>query len=138
MSVAVATPRLGEVIPYWYLWWREHERGEDSGRKLRPCVVIAAVGEVLAVLPVTHVEPDTERAAVEMPRRIKDYLGLDQHRSWVICDEQNEFHWPGFDLGKTPTGQSAFGAVPDFFLQQLRERHREVRMRGALKSARRD
>jgi hypothetical protein len=133
---------LGEVIPYWYLWWREHERGEDSGRKLRPCVVIAAAVEdaavLLAVLPVTHVEPDQDRAAIEVPLKIKNHLGLDRQRSWVMCDEQNEFHWPGFDLGKTPSGQSVFGAVPDRVLHQLRERHRQVRMSGALKSASRD
>lgn len=142
MSPAVSARGLGDVIPYWYLWWREHERGEDAGRKWRPCVVIAvASGEtspLLAVLPITHASPNEDRAAIEIPPRIKNHLGLDAQRSWVICDEQNEFHWPGFDLERTPSGASSFGAVPDAFLQKVRDLHHQVRRRGGLKSTPRD
>lgn len=140
---AVVAPRVGEVIPYWYLWWREHERGEDSGRKARPCVVIAAAGPdanrpLLAVLPLTTSPPSAERTAVEMPSRIKQHLGLDGAQVWVVCDEQNEFQWPGFDIARTRTGAPSFGGVPDRFLAMLIEAHREARLRGKLKSAPRD
>lgn len=134
-------PGVGEVVPYWYLWWREHERGEDSGRKPRPCIVIARTeGEppMLALLPITHTQPDRERTAVLIPPKIKNHLGLDRQNSWVMCDEQNEFTWPAFDLAKTPRGESSFGGVPDRFLDMIRIAHREARNRGALRSAPRD
>jgi hypothetical protein len=38
---------------------------------------------------------------------------LDAAASWVICDEYNEFDWPGVDLGTTPKGKSVFGYIPD-------------------------
>lgn len=139
----MAAPRLGEVIPFWYLWWREFERGEDAGRKLRPCVVVAVDAAIpdkplLALLPLTHAPPDGRRTAVEIPAKVKAHLGLDSERSWVVCDEQNEFHWPGYDLGRTPDGRSTFGGVPDKLLGLIVRAHREARLRGALRSASRD
>lgn len=120
------TPKPGDVVPYTYLWWREHEAGEESGRKVRPCVVVVAVrsegGEALrvAVAAVSHVAPD-DRAAVEMPLAVKRSLGLDSQRSWVICDEINHFQWPGFDFGRTPSGARAFGRIPDALLQKVKK-----------------
>lgn len=139
----MSAPLPGEVIPFWYLWWREHERGEESGRKQRPCLVIAVDASDpkkprLALLPLTHSQPDAQRVGVEIPPRVKAHLGLDRERAWVICDEQNEFTWPGYDVGKTSDGRSSFGGVPDKFLSQLIEAHREARKRGSLKSASRD
>jgi PemK-like, MazF-like toxin of type II toxin-antitoxin system len=140
---AAQAPRPGEVIPFWYLWWREHERGEDSGRKLRPCMVVAVDNSdpskpLLAVLPITHAQPDKDREALEIPTAVKLHLGLDNDRSWVICDEQNEFHWPGYDIGSTPRGAPSYGGVPDKFLGRVIEVHRQVRARGVLRSANRD
>jgi len=37
-----ATER-GLVIPFVYLWRREHEAGEESGRKIRPLLIVVAV-----------------------------------------------------------------------------------------------
>lgn len=103
-------PAVGEVIPYWFLWSSEHEAGEESGRKLRPCVVVAVLptkagATRVAMLPITHTPPAPERSAVEVPRAVKAQLGLSDARSWVMCDEFNEFTWPGFDAGKTPAGK---------------------------------
>lgn len=134
-------PLPGEVIPFWHLWWREHEQGEDAGRKLRPCIVVARSGgerPLLAVLPITHADPGGERDAVDVPPRVKAHLGLDSARAWIICDEQNEFTWPGFDIGKTPRGEPSFGGVPDKLFARVREAHKEARRRGALRSASRD
>ena len=33
----------GLVIPFVYLWRREHEAGEESGRKIRPLLIVVAV-----------------------------------------------------------------------------------------------
>lgn len=132
-------PVAGEVIPYWFLWCSEHERGEESGRKLRPCVVIAVVRSKtgptrVAVLPVTHTPPEPDRSAVELPRVVKARLGLDPARSWVMCDEYNEFVWPALDAGKTPAGKPSFGFLPRGVLSAVRDEALAARSRGAFKT----
>lgn len=132
-------PEPGLVIPYVYLWRREHEAGEESGRKARPslivvAVTIAATGKLrVAVCPITSQPPDASRSAIEVPARVKTHLDLDAGRSWVICDEYNEFDWPGVDLDTTPTGAAAFGFVPDPLVERVRAEMRAALARGALK-----
>ena len=68
--------------------------GLEEGRKDRPCVVILAVqdreGEkIVTVAPVTHSPPATADHAVEMPLVVKQRLGLDDGRSWVVTTELN-------------------------------------------------
>ncbi len=100
-------PEVGLVISYSYLWKEEEERGQVEGRKDRPCAIILAVdvadaradgGKQVAVAPITHTPPRDPNVAVEIPARIKEHLGLDSERSWVIVEEVNIFTWPGFDL----------------------------------------
>jgi hypothetical protein len=125
----------GLVIPFVYLWRREHEAGEESGRKIRPCLIVIAVqrstaGKVrVAVVPVTTQVPDTARSAVAIPKRVRTHLGLHAAASWVICDEYNEFDWPGVDLGTTPKGKSVFGHIPDELLEQVRAEMLGARIR---------
>lgn len=39
----MAEPQHGHVILYSYLWAREYDRGEESGRKARPtCVMLSS------------------------------------------------------------------------------------------------
>ena len=39
-------PEHGQVILYSYLWAREFDRGEESGRKARPtCVMLIVAGK---------------------------------------------------------------------------------------------
>ena len=136
-------PEPGLVIPYVYLWRQEHEGGEESGRKTRPslivvAVTIAATGRVrVVVTPITSQPPDAARAAIEIPPRVKAHLGLDAPRSWVICDEYNEFDWPGVDLDITPAGSSSYGFAPDALVERVRAAMRAARARGALKPVRR-
>jgi hypothetical protein len=132
----LGAPDLGLVIPFVYLWRREHE---ESGRKIRPCLIVAVVrrsaGKVrVAVAPLTSQEPDTQRSAIAIPARVRTHLRLEAAASWVICDEYNEFDWPGVDLGTTPKGRSVFGYVPDALLEQVRTEMFAARKRGALKS----
>jgi hypothetical protein len=137
-------PEVGEVLAYWFLWKQEDERGEESGRKLRPCVVVVSAvvrsGEktLIALSPITHSRPDAERAAIEIPASVKSHLRLDGDRSWIICDELNEFVWPGFDLGKTPDGREAYGALPDGLMERVYREVRDAVHRGALKRTKRD
>lgn len=100
-------PEVGLVISYSYLWKEEEERGLVEGRKDRPCAIVLAVDhpspeldgrKQVAVVPITHSLPQDLNVAVEIPLRVKQHLGLDSERSWVILDEVNVFTWPGFDL----------------------------------------
>ena len=37
----MSSAKTGDVVLYSYLWAREHERGEEGGRKARPaCVMV--------------------------------------------------------------------------------------------------
>jgi hypothetical protein len=129
----VRAPQVGEVIPYSYLWAREREAGEESGRKVRPCVVVVAVQPVgkdavlVVVAPITSQHPKTGDAAIEMPGALRAALKLDASPSWVICNEVNQFVWPGFDLGRTPEGAQSYGRIPGSFLQQIRAEIVKVR-----------
>ncbi|OQW57517.1 MAG: hypothetical protein A4S17_04725 [Proteobacteria bacterium HN_bin10] len=137
------SPEAGLVIPYWFLWSSHHEAGEESGRKARPCVVVIAVKRsaeltVVVVAPLTHTSPGKTRHAVEIPARVKRHLSLDAARSWVICDEVNEFEWPGFDMDRTPDGHRAFGRLPHNLTQRIREEVVAAVRDGKLKKTSRD
>lgn len=120
-------PAPGLVISYAYLWRREHQAGQQEGRKHRPCVIVLAVQKSesttqVTVAPITHKSPLSDREFLEIPLRVKQALGLDDDRSWVILDEVNQFAWPGYDLrpiaGKT--GEVAYGFLPPRLFDQIR------------------
>jgi hypothetical protein len=122
----IPTPEPGLVISYAYVWDHEAMRGQEEGRKDRPCVITLVVerhpGEetVVTVLPVTHRPPDDPAAAVEIPQPVKRYLGLDGERSWVIVSEGDRFVWPGYDLRKVPGGDRFdYGFLPPRFFAEL-------------------
>lgn len=90
---AMTEPRHGDVILYSYLWAREHGRGEESGRKVRPtCVMLIVVGRdgkpKPLLFPITSQPPPADARAVPIPeteaRRAKLYTP-----AWVIVDEFN-------------------------------------------------
>jgi hypothetical protein len=98
-------PQPGLVISYAHLRSEEAEEGRVEGRKDRSCAIVVAVEtpepvprKRAAVVPITHAAPSDPRVAIEIPPRVKEHLGLDGERSWVILDEFNVFTWPGFDL----------------------------------------
>ncbi|MDI3470888.1 MAG: hypothetical protein OJF62_002951 [Pseudolabrys sp.] len=76
-------------------------------------------------MPITHSPPRDPALAIEIPLRVKQHLGLDDQRSWVILDELNEFIWPGLDIypipGKQP-GQFAYGVLPPVLFKQIRDK----------------
>lgn len=128
----LSAPVPGLVIRYSYLWHSEHLAGREEGRKDRPCAIIAAVrpadeaGETrVLVLPVTHSPPAHAALAVEIPARVKERLGLDADRSWVVLSEWNEFVWPGPDLRRAPGGDEssvAYGMLPPGLFATIRDR----------------
>jgi hypothetical protein len=86
-------PEHGHVILYSYLWAREHDRGEESGRKARPtCVMLVVAGkdgrQKTLLFPITSQPPQSGAHFVEIPdteaRRAKLYTP-----AWVIVDEFN-------------------------------------------------
>jgi hypothetical protein len=124
--MALPEPEPGLVLSYAYLWHHEHQSGHDEGRKDRPCVIVLAAertsdgATVVTVAPITHRPPDDRAAAVEIPRTVKDRLGLDLERSWVVVNEGNKFVWPGFDLRKVPaTDRFDYGFLPPRFFNEV-------------------
>jgi hypothetical protein len=122
----IPTPEPGLIISYAYVWDHEAQKGQEEGRKDRPCVIALAVerqgdGETLVtVLPVTRRAPDVEAAAVEIPRTVKKHLGLDDERSWVIVNEGDQFVWPGYDLRKVRnTDRYDYGYLPPRFFNEI-------------------
>jgi hypothetical protein len=90
------TYATGDIVPaYPYLWHRERDRGEETGRKARPvCVAIAMTDPAglthLALLAITGREPSRDQKAVELPALEVRRIGLQSHkRAWVIVSEYN-------------------------------------------------
>jgi hypothetical protein len=125
--VRLPEPEAGLIISYSYLWFREHERGQEEGAKDRPCAIIVAVAredaatEVL-VVPVTHTPPKDQNEALEIPAVVKKRLGLDAARSWVVLTESNIFTWPGPDVRSSVT----YGFLPPNFFNKLRQQFVEL------------
>jgi len=81
MIVERVEPSNGLVIYYNYLWAREYDRHEESGRKARPaCVqIIIARGEsgtVVALFRITSQPPQAGRTALEIPETEARRTGL--------------------------------------------------------------
>jgi hypothetical protein len=126
-------PERGLVISYAYLWHHEHRAGLEEGRKDRPCVIVLAAdrtehGMMVTVVPITHVPPSKPASAMEVPAAVKQHLGLDADRSWVILDEGNRFIWPGYDLRPIPgtRGRYDYGFLPPRLFAALVERFKAV------------
>jgi hypothetical protein len=101
MAAEMIEPANGLVIAYNYLWAREYDRREESGRKARPaCVqIIIAQGEggtVVALFPITSQPPEAGRTALEIPETEARRIGLTVP-SWIIVDE-----WNLDDLARSP------------------------------------
>lgn len=133
-------PEPGLVIHYEYLWRYEKDRGDEAGEKRRPCAIIVAVtgetGEIETVVaPITHAEPRSPSEGIEIPGRVKQYLGLDTRRSWVIVTDLNVFIWPGIDIypvPRSPSGTYEYGPLPPKLFDQIRDRITAI---GSLKNA---
>jgi hypothetical protein len=115
-------PSNGLVISYNYLWAREHDRDEESGRKARSaCVeVILArreTGTLVALFPITSQPPRTGRTALEIPEIEARRIGL-TIPSWIIVDE-----WNLDDLAKSPHIADArpLGALSPAFMKRVRK-----------------
>jgi len=128
--VSLPAPEPGLVIRYSYLWLREHREGREEGIKDRPCAIVLAARDSgdhtqVLVVPVTDNPPATLAEALELPAAIKQHLGLDTERSWIVLSESNLFEWSGPDLrrvGDRDDGSVAYGLLPPRFFAELRRR----------------
>ncbi len=95
-----AAPRNGQIIQYDYLWRREFERGEESGRKARPvCVTVVLPGRPdatrILVFPITSqppTPPTPHRIAMAIPETELRRAGL-RGPAWIILDDCNTDLW---------------------------------------------
>lgn len=131
-------PEPGLVIRYSYLWASEYDDGREEGSKDRPCALIAAIKRTedaktrVLVVPITH-SPPVRTEAVEIPLPIKERLGLDAERSWIVLSEANEFIWPGPDLRPVSRDDAptvAYGFLPRGFFAAVRGRFLEIIRQG--------
>jgi hypothetical protein len=128
--VPLPRPEPGLVIAYDYLWRHEHEAGRDYGSKIRPCAIVVAVennsgATEVVVAPITHLEPMPPSQGIEIPPKVKQHLGLDHDRSWVIVNDLNVFTWPGFDLHPVPNAGAGiyhYGFLPPKLHRAIAER----------------
>lgn len=128
--MSLPKPEPGLVIRYSYLWLHEHRAGREDGSKDRPCAIILSMhtdedGEQILVVPVTHSPPENPEVALELPPTLKQHLGLDTQRSWIVLSESNLFTWPGPDLRRIADRDDssvAYGFLPPKFFAELRRR----------------
>lgn len=122
-------PAVGLVIHFAFLWLHEQDAGRQQAAKDRPCAIVLLRREIgadtiVTVAPLTRRPPDDPAVAIEVPQSVKRHLGLDAQRSWIICNEVNEFAWPGFDLRPIPgsRGQYHHGFLPPGLFRVVAER----------------
>lgn len=128
-------PVAGMVIAYSFLWVNEAQEGHAEGRKNRPCAVLLVVTDPkhhnpsVVVAPITHRRPEVADGAVEVPHRVRQYLGLDGERSWVVLTEFNHFAWPGFDLRLISPSrpEHVYGLLPPAFFDVLIQKFKHLR-----------
>ena len=123
-------PRPGEVYRYDYLWRREFERGEESGRKARPVCVTVVLSDRdgaarVLLFPITSQPPSAARMALSVPDTEARRTGL-QTPAWIVIDDCNVDLWErSFHLAdRRPFGRFSyayFDRIRAAALQLLRE-----------------
>lgn len=130
--MAIPDPEPGLVVRFNYLWSREFDRGGLEARYPRPCAIVLSYhrssdGALMALLaPITHSQPGADDRAIEIPQAVKRQLGLDLLQSWVMIDEVNETHWPGYDLQPYAKGRYAYGFIPPVLFRRIRDELSQV------------
>ncbi|WP_434721857.1 hypothetical protein [Mesorhizobium sp. RIZ17] len=81
----------GDLLRYYYLWARQADAGEESGRKARPvCVVVRTptTPAALFLFPLTSQQLSPTRTSIAISEIECRRGGLD-FPSWLILDEYN-------------------------------------------------
>ncbi len=134
----------GLVIRYEYLWHSQAVAGADTAEKERPACVVLTFdhperGKSVLLLPITHSEPLAGQTGVEIPFKVKQHLGLDDERSWVVVSECNIDIWPTPDIRPLPGQPERFtyGHLPPKLFRQIRDAFLEVYRQRKVKSVKR-
>jgi len=140
--VAIPPPQPGLVFRYEYAWKRDVLAGKEAAKQRPACIVLAVRREAgdtqVLIVPITHMPPSPDVLAMEIPPKVKAYLGLDGARSWVILSEANIDMWPTPDMRPIPGGGFKYGLLPtkmvnlirDTILSNIREKRLPVVDRG--------
>lgn len=108
----------GDVAEFYYLWNREEQAGEESGRKPRPvCVVIKTPGnpDVVFLFPFTSKSPMAGQLALNVPATECRRVGLTAP-CWLILDEYNRVEMDkDYDFAST----EPIGSVSPAFLREI-------------------
>ena len=126
----------GDLVRYGYLWARQADAGEESGRKARPvCVVVRTptTPAALFLFPLTSQRPDAARACIAVSEIECRRGGLD-YPSYLILDEYNRVRADAaYDL-ETPGPIGAFSpACLRKIAARIKEVARQRRLRGVVR-----
>lgn len=132
--MAFPEPKPGLIIRYDYLWTREAAAGRDQGKDRPACLVAASdstTPRFVVMLPITHVPPDADTVAIEIPPRVRQALGLDEAPGWVIISEHNVDEWPN-GLTSIPgrPGVFSYGFIPPGLFAQIKAVFLELTRQG--------
>jgi hypothetical protein len=128
--------KAGDLLRYYYLWAREADASEESGRKARPvCIVVRtpATPAALFLFPLTSQKPDRSRAHLAISEIECRRGGLD-YPSWLIVDEYNRVQVDeAYDLVTT----TPIGAFSPAFVRKIagviKETAAQRRLRGIVR-----
>lgn len=130
--MAIPEPAPGLVIRYDYLWSREAAAGRIQGKNRPACLVAAADSATkprfVVLLPIIHSPPIGDTVAIEIPAKVRQSIGLDDERCWVVVSEFNVDEWPNAGLSPVP-GKSevfAYGFIPPGLFAGIKQRFLEL------------
>jgi hypothetical protein len=141
--VAFPDPKPGLIVRCDDLWSREAAAEREGGKDRSTCLVAATDSRTrprhVVLLPITHSPPDAGTIGVEIPARVKQAIGLDDARSWVIVSEHTIDEWPNAGLSPIPEGPEAFsyGFVPPSLFAEIKARFLELARQNKSRAVRR-
>jgi hypothetical protein len=138
--MALPDPEPGLVIRYDYLWTHEAAAGREQGKDHPACLVAAsdkaAKPRFVVLLPITHKQPEGNTVGIEIPAHVKQAIGLDEARSWVVISEHNVDEWPNGGIAPLPgrpgvfsygfISTSLFARIKSGFLQLAKQNKSSV------------
>src|SRR3981189_3340521 len=119
------------LVRYNDLWTQAAAR-RDQGKDRPACLVAASDSQTrprfVVLLPITHTPPDGDTIGIEIPAKVKQAIGLDDARSWVIVSEHNIDEWPNAGLSPVPgkPGVFGYGFIPPGLFAQIKARFLEL------------
>src|ERR1700761_4604491 len=110
--MALPEPEPGLVFRYDYVWSREAREKRLTGKERPACIAVATDDErdprMVIILPITHSRPTGQDIGIEIPERVRRYLGLDDRPSWVIVSDANVDQWPNAGIAPLPGKPKAY------------------------------